>query len=506
MSETTREQDLSGVTLLGNQNTKYKFDYDPSILERFEKKFEDSNEDEQIVSLDCFEFASRCISGDTLIDVATNELEHPSGVPIKDLVGTSGYVFGFDPETENTVARKYKDVRCTGKSVPVVKVTMSVFRVTPERHWETSEITCTPDHQFLVRTQWHKYEWVKASDLKEGMHLVYGHRSQDRIREASRHRAIMEGVLGHELHSDMDVHHIDHNHYNNSPDNLECISKHDHYHHHRSVEYGYDDLFDDAMIEDLVERYESGENVHMLAQEYGCDFGTIADRIKDKVSHWRSQGESLQMAQDLIHRERDDEICRLYVAGYLISEISDYLDLHGTRISEILKRNGVPIMESNRNRYRRKSLDLPPLNHKVVSVEPAGTCDVYNMEVEDIHNFFANEVCIHNCPKTGQPDFATIYISYIPNKYMVESKSLKLYLFSYQQHGDFHESCVHMIMQDLVDLLDPKYLEVYGDFNSRGGISILPFSVYADEDHTDIKKARQLAMMQHSVKHHPRTC
>lgn len=112
---------------------------------------------------------------------------------------------------------------------------------------------------------------------------------------------------------------------------------------------------------------------------------------------------------------------------------------------------------------------------------------------------------VSRCPKTGQPDLATIHINYIPNKLMVESKSLKLYLFSFQQHGDFHETCVHMIMQDLVDLLQPKYLEVYGDFNSRGGISILPFSVYADEDHRDIKKARQLSMMQYSCEHKPRT-
>lgn len=108
------------------------------------------------------------------------------------------------------------------------------------------------------------------------------------------------------------------------------------------------------------------------------------------------------------------------------------------------------------------------------------------------------------CPKTGQPDFATIYISYIPNKYMVESKSLKLYLFSFQQHGDFHESCVHMIMQDLVDLLQPKYLSVFGDFNSRGGISILPFSIYADEEHQDLKKAMQVSMMTQLMKHTPR--
>ena len=106
--------------------------------------------------------------------------------------------------------------------------------------------------------------------------------------------------------------------------------------------------------------------------------------------------------------------------------------------------------------------------------------------------------------RTGQPDFATIYISYIPNKYMVESKSLKLYLFSFQQHGDFHESCVHMIMQDLVDLLQPKYLSVFGDFNSRGGISILPFSIYADEEHQDLKKAMQVSMMTQLMKHTPR--
>lgn len=109
------------------------------------------------------------------------------------------------------------------------------------------------------------------------------------------------------------------------------------------------------------------------------------------------------------------------------------------------------------------------------------------------------------CPVTNQPDLATIHISYIPDKYMVESKSLKLYLFSFQQHGDFHESCIHLIMQDLVDLLHPKYLEVYGDFNSRGGISILPLSIYADEDHKDIKKARQLAAMQFNMGHRPRT-
>lgn len=79
------------------------------------------------------------------------------------------------------------------------------------------------------------------------------------------------------------------------------------------------------------------------------------------------------------------------------------------------------------------------------------------------------------CPKTGQPDFAEIVISYIPRINMVESKSLKLYLFSFRNHGDFHEDVVNVIYDDLTRLLKPKYLEVVGKFAARGGISIDPF-------------------------------
>ena len=82
------------------------------------------------------------------------------------------------------------------------------------------------------------------------------------------------------------------------------------------------------------------------------------------------------------------------------------------------------------------------------------------------------------CPKTGQPDFATIYISYIPDKYIVESKSLKLYLFGFRNHGDFHEDCVNIIMTDLIKLLHPRFMEVWGKFLPRGGLSIDPYFNY----------------------------
>ena len=82
------------------------------------------------------------------------------------------------------------------------------------------------------------------------------------------------------------------------------------------------------------------------------------------------------------------------------------------------------------------------------------------------------------CPITGQPDFAEIVISYIPTTRMVESKSLKLYLFSFRNHGDFHEDCVNIIMKDLIRLMQPKYIEVTGLFTPRGGISIHPYANY----------------------------
>lgn len=97
------------------------------------------------------------------------------------------------------------------------------------------------------------------------------------------------------------------------------------------------------------------------------------------------------------------------------------------------------------------------------------------------------------CPKTGQPDFAKIVVNYIPREKMVESKSLKLYLFSFRNHGDFHEDCVNIIMKDLRALMSPKYIEVIGIFMPRGGISIYPFANWGDEEHQELVKARRLA-------------
>lgn len=102
------------------------------------------------------------------------------------------------------------------------------------------------------------------------------------------------------------------------------------------------------------------------------------------------------------------------------------------------------------------------------------------------------------CPITGQPDFAEIRISYIPDCRMVESKSLKLYLFSFRNHGDFHEDCVNVILKDLVRLMDPRYIEVTGLFTPRGGISIYPYANYGRPG-TKYEKLAEFRMMRHDM-------
>ncbi len=101
------------------------------------------------------------------------------------------------------------------------------------------------------------------------------------------------------------------------------------------------------------------------------------------------------------------------------------------------------------------------------------------------------------CPITGQPDFAEIRISYVPAERMVESKSLKLYLFSFRNHGAFHEDCVNIIMKDLINLMQPKYIEVTGIFTPRGGISIYPYANFGQPG-TEYEEMAMTRFMNHN--------
>lgn len=102
-------------------------------------------------------------------------------------------------------------------------------------------------------------------------------------------------------------------------------------------------------------------------------------------------------------------------------------------------------------------------------MNPAGAVGTLHIECPEF-------TCL--CPMTGQPDFAKIIIDYEPDKLCVESKSLKLYLGSFRMHGEFHESSVNRICNDLVRLLAPVWLKVRGEFTPRGGIPFWPTAEY----------------------------
>jgi len=86
------------------------------------------------------------------------------------------------------------------------------------------------------------------------------------------------------------------------------------------------------------------------------------------------------------------------------------------------------------------------------------------------------------CPRTGQPDFATIRITYVPDQKIVELKSLKLYMFSYRDQGIFHEHVTNKILDDLVAALSPRSMTVEGDFKIRGGIHTVIVANYNNSE------------------------
>ncbi len=94
------------------------------------------------------------------------------------------------------------------------------------------------------------------------------------------------------------------------------------------------------------------------------------------------------------------------------------------------------------------------------------------------------------CPRTGQPDFATIRIRFVPDASCVELKSLKLYLWSYRDEGAFHEDVTNRILEDLVSVMDPRYLEVEAEFYVRGGITTSVLATHGDASRLPARRGR----------------
>jgi 7-cyano-7-deazaguanine reductase len=107
-----------------------------------------------------------------------------------------------------------------------------------------------------------------------------------------------------------------------------------------------------------------------------------------------------------------------------------------------------------------------------MSSQPSALMETFDNPQPDrdytIHMEIPEFTCL--CPKTGQPDFATLFIDYVPDRLCVELKSLKLYVWSFRDQGAFHEAVTNRILDDLAALLAPRFLRIHARFNVRGGI------------------------------------
>lgn len=134
----------------------------------------------------------------------------------------------------------------------------------------------------------------------------------------------------------------------------------------------------------------------------------------------------------------------------------DTSQLNALQVSALNTKNNEALMDGSLNN---------PLERFECPVRKQGVSMFLHIETSEFTSL---------CPVTSQPDFATIIIDYTPDKYCVESKSLKMYYLTYRNRRDFHEACVNQIANDLIDLLDPISLTVKGEFTPRGGIPFWP--------------------------------
>jgi len=494
MSDGRNDKELNGVTLLGNQNTKYNYQYDPDVLETFDNKHPDND---YFVTFNCPEFTSLCLAGYTWIDVVCDG-SIPGSQFIKDLIGTEGYVYSYDVMRGAPVVKRYHSVRKTQVNTKVIRVHLKKLG------GGETYIDVTPEHPILVRTGWSHYTWVKASELTPGMKLVADQKTTHSLRGHSRSRLVMQELMGRDLTSDEYVKHRDGNTSNNLPENLVLLNVLDAPSEQanqslimlpdssaneiiRGNPCAKDDL--DLAIEDMKARGACFEKT-------GIHPAVKMDSGDDCYPRQRnSVVANMRVDTDPV-RAKQIECWEYYNQGYTIAELSDYYKAHTNTVTKWVRQFG-NTRPSSETRKLRQEINLPALNHEVIKIEYIQNQDVYNMEVEDTECFFANGIVVHNCPKTGQPDFATIYINYIPDVKMVESKSLKLYLFSFRNHGDFHEDCVNIIMKDLYKAMEPRYIEVRAHFLPRGGISIDPFANKGKPE-TDWVNFAKLRLLNHN--------
>ena len=379
--------------------------------------------EEEIVSYDTDEIVGKCMIGDTLIDVPRNLVKYPDGIPIKDLVGKDGYVYTFDTEKDRFTLKKYNSVRKTRQNVEVWKL---LYRATKaDNNGEAKRILiATPDHKvLLLNGVWTELKDLKPRDrLREFRRRISSSINMDK-KEYNESSFIMNEIFN--KGNKKAAHHVNFNSIDHSIENLQILGHSEHTKLHQVFSYGYDDLFSKELLEQLY--LNEHKSIYRLSDMFQCDASTIESYLKKYGIVKRPYNVAVRNSQ----------------------------------------RGGESLLERDKKRIRKP---LGGYGASVIKVEPYGTQDVYNMEVENTQNFVSNSIVLHNCPWTTLLDYYRAIITYVPDKYVCELKSLKFYYLAYEQLPITHELLLSKIYKEFQEQIKPKQLKVVLEVAVRGGI------------------------------------
>jgi len=307
-----------------------------------------------------------CLSGDTLIDCPRDLSKYQKGIPIKDLVGKEFYTYSFDIADNRFCLKKATHVRKTGEKIPVYKVTFG-WNSHGTGEYKQDSITGTDFHPLLLKDGTYKgigklvvgdrlQPFFVRDRTKENIYQGLLRNRTVRIKPneyMDEHRFVYQEVCGL-VDSNVHVHHKDHNHQNNEPDNLEGLNKIDHMKHH------FGDNFQSKITAISLKKMSKS-------------------RTKNKVEPIYQEKEYLQqMVKD----------------GYSGTQIAGLNKVTRQAVLKFMRRYGIV------SNQRKQILEWQEakINHKVISVEFAGYEDVYDMTVEGTENFIANGIVVHNSP------------------------------------------------------------------------------------------------------------
>ncbi|MCY7347882.1 MAG: deoxyhypusine synthase [Pyrinomonadaceae bacterium] len=394
-----------------------------------------------------------CVAEGTLIDTPRDLSVYPKGVPIENLVGKSGfYVYSFDHEEKKITLSEVEKVWKTGEK-EVYRLRYGWWSGQRKDKWLEDEILATPEHLIMLTNG--SYKPLKILKKGESLKAFNTSYSTDGYRQIglgigktiSEHRYLLEFALGRKLEKTEVAHHLDHNHLNNSFDNLAAENYRVHASNHRKIEWQRKSEVEKEMFREINRQRMTSEKAQKLSRRFWdnlsaeefeiykekkrLEFQNLDSETQEyrrkRAREWFSElpkeeqerrreyfrQQSIERFQNLSEQERkewnakvrlenngrfkseiDEETVRkaLTEAGGKVGKTCEILGADWRTFDRRLKMYGI-----TRAEIRERYVD----NHKVISVEPTGiTIPVYDMKVKKTHNFVANGIVVHNSGAT----------------------------------------------------------------------------------------------------------